>query len=107
MSRKDKTKACALVERELYKFVEMSRCYLLLMLIVRELCKCVVMSRCYLLPMLIVREFDSGGGFGGGNINVNGGSGGGTAIEDIAATTTISIAVPELLVGNILGRNVR
>ena len=53
------------------------------------------------------REFDSGGGFGGGNINVNGASGGGTAIEDIAATTTISIAVPELLVGNILGRNVR
>ena len=53
------------------------------------------------------RDIESGGGFGGGNINSSGGGSGGNAIEDIAATTTISIAVPELLVGNILGRNVR
>lgn len=30
-----------------------------------------------------------------------------TAFDDISASTTISMAVPELLIGNILGKNVR
>ena len=49
-------------------------------------------------------------GSGGSGVGVSGsgiGSVGGTSMEDISASTTISMAVPELLVGNILGKNVR
>lgn len=46
------------------------------------------------------RDIDFGGGGGGvGGL-------GGVHVEDISSTTTISMAVPELLVGNILGKNV-
>ena len=47
-----------------------------------------------------------GGGGGGGGAGEDAGGYDASAFDDISASTTISMAVPELLIGNILGKNV-